>query len=48
METVTQALEKFNIEKAAAAHVKKECGEKYNPGRLCGAVSWVQTLGFGS
>uniref|UniRef100_A0A452QBM8 Dynein light chain n=1 Tax=Ursus americanus TaxID=9643 RepID=A0A452QBM8_URSAM len=28
VETVTQALEKFNIEKAAAAHVKKECDLK--------------------
>ncbi|XP_040085157.1 dynein light chain 1, cytoplasmic-like [Oryx dammah] len=30
VECATQALEKYNIEKGIAAHVKKEC-DKYNP-----------------
>ena len=35
MESATQAMEKFNIEKDIAAHVKKEFDKKYNPTWHC-------------
>ena len=31
VECATQALEKYNIEKDIAAHIKKEFDKKYNP-----------------
>ncbi|XP_053441893.1 dynein light chain 1, cytoplasmic-like [Nycticebus coucang] len=43
MECATQALEKYNIEKGIAAHLKKEFDKKYNP-------TWHRLVGrnFGS
>nr|XP_035159192.1 dynein light chain 1, cytoplasmic-like [Callithrix jacchus] len=43
VECATQALEKYNIEKDIAAHIKKEFDKKYNP-------TWHCTMGrnFGS
>ena len=43
VECATQALEKYNIEKDFAAHIKKDFDRKYNP-------TWPCTMGtnFGS
>ncbi|XP_033085246.1 dynein light chain 1, cytoplasmic-like [Trachypithecus francoisi] len=35
VECATQALEKYNIEKDIAAHIKKEFDKKYNPTWYC-------------
>ena len=35
VECATQALEKYNIEKDIAAHIKKEFDKKYNPTWHC-------------
>ena len=35
VECATQALEKYNIEKDIAAHIKKEFDKKYNPSWHC-------------
>lgn len=52
IETATQAIEKFNIEKDIAAYIKKEFDKKYNPtwhcvvGRNFGSFVTHESKGF--